>query len=228
MQDLPVRLNTIFEEVRNARAELGPGRVLDVGSDHGLLSLRCLEEDIATSVICTDINPKPASKSRLLLESNGFKDRSETLVTDGLNGVDIRSGDIIVIAGMGGLNIIDILTRAIKDLDKDILSNIALILQPQKSMHLVRRFLAEQGFIFEIETVCKDRDIFYNVLRLRYRGYIQELDLRQLYYGPCILERRGSDALTDEYIEHLTQVFKIRSRGSSEIRKMLEGDLHAD
>ena len=226
MTDLPVRLDTIFAEVKKARQALGPGRVLDVGSDHGLLSLKCLEEDAASYVICTDINPDPASKSRLLLKQNGFSDRSEVIVTDGLNGVKILPGDIIVIAGMGGLNIIDILTRAIDGLDDQLKSSIALILQPQKSTHLVRKFLDDNSFGFEEETVCKDRDIFYNVLRMRYKGRSEGLSLRQLYYGPVNLTR--TDSLTLEYIKHLDDVFRIRSRGSEEIRQMLQGDQDAD
>ncbi|MCR4689179.1 MAG: class I SAM-dependent methyltransferase [Saccharofermentans sp.] len=223
MTDLPVRLDTIFHEVCNARGDLGPGRVLDVGSDHGLLSLKCLEEDMATNVICTDIRPDPASKSKLLLEQSGYKTRSEVKVTDGLNGVSVRAGDVIVIAGMGGLNIIDILTRAMGGLAEDIKSNIELILQPQKSTDLVRRYLADNGFEFLDETVCKDRDIFYNVLRLRFTGQSYSLELRQVYYGPKNLERKGKDSLTDEYLEHLTEVFTVRSRGNDEIRAMLQG-----
>ena len=42
MQQLSVRLESVFELVRESRAFLGRGRVIDIGSDHGFLSVRCL------------------------------------------------------------------------------------------------------------------------------------------------------------------------------------------
>ena len=222
MQQLSVRLESVFELVRESRASLGRGRVIDIGSDHGFLSVRCLEEGVSDHAVCTDIHEGPAQKSKSSLITAGFKDKCTVMVTDGMNGIALQPNDIVVTAGMGGLNIIDIFTRIIDSSDEEVLKKCGYVIQSQKSTHLVRRFFAERGFEFADETVCKDRGFFYNVMRLRYTGKPYELDMRQSYYGPCLLTKE--DELTKEYFAHLDEIFAVRARGDEDIRKMLEDE----
>ncbi|MBR5358693.1 MAG: SAM-dependent methyltransferase [Clostridiales bacterium] len=225
MQQLSVRLESVFELVRESRSVLEQGRVIDIGSDHGFLSVRCLEEGVSDFAVCTDIHEAPAQKSKGSLIMAGFKDKFTVMVTDGMNGIDLQPNDIVVTAGMGGLNIIDIFTRIINDSDDQSLKRCGYVIQSQKSTHLVRRFFAERGFIIANETVCKDRGFFYNVMRLEYTGIPYELSMRQSYYGPCLL--KNGDDLTKEYFAHLDEIFAVRARGDEDIRSMLEEE-HED
>ena len=120
MQSLTVRLEMVFGQVKAAASGSGEVRVIDVGSDHGYLALRCLEEGIAQNAVCTEIHEGPARKSQAALKGAGYSDVSEVHVTDGLIGVPLKDNDIVVIAGMGGLNIIDIISQAIKDNGTDV------------------------------------------------------------------------------------------------------------
>ena len=220
MQQLSVRLESVFELVRESRASLGRGRVIDIGSDHGFLSVRCLEEGVSDHSVCTDIHEAPAQKSRSSLIMAGFKDKCTVKVTDGMDGIDLQPNDIVVTAGMGGLNIIDIFTRITDNTEDKILKDCGFVVQSQKSTHLVRRFFAERGYRIANETVCKDRGFFYNVMRLESTGSPYELSVRQSYYGPCLLTKE--DELTKEYFAHLDEIFAVRARGDEDIRKMLE------
>ncbi len=220
MQQLSVRLESVFELVRESRTSLGRGRVIDIGSDHGFLSVRCLEEGVSDHAVCTDIHEAPAQKSRSSLIMAGFKDKCTVKVTDGMDGIDLQPNDIVVTAGMGGLNIIDIFTRITDNTEDKILKDCGFVVQSQKSTHLVRRFFAERGYRIVNETVCKDRGFFYNVMRLEYTGSSYELSVRQSYYGPCLLTKE--DELTKEYFAHLDEIFAVRARGDEDIRKMLE------
>ena len=165
MQQLSVRLESVFELVRESRTSLGRGRVIDIGSDHGFLSVRCLEEGVSDHAVCTDIHEAPAQKSRSSLIMAGFKDKCTVIVTDGMDGIELQPNDIVVTAGMGGLNIIDIFTRITDNTEDKILKDCGYVVQSQKSTHLVRRFFAERGYRIADETVCKDRGFFYNVMR---------------------------------------------------------------
>ena len=109
MQELTVRLEMVFEQVKKARKDAVSGRVIDVGSDHGYLAVRCLEEGLAESAVCTEIHKGPAQRSQDALVEAGFGDSSEVYITDGLKGVPLMAGDTVVIAGMGGLNIVDVI-----------------------------------------------------------------------------------------------------------------------
>ncbi len=169
MQNLTVRLEMVFEQVRSAVSGTGDVRVIDVGSDHGYLALRCLEEGVAKKAVCTEIHEGPAKRSQEALDSAGYSDCSEVHVTDGLIGVPLQDNDVIVIAGMGGLNIIDIIGQAIKDNGTEAMKKVTFVLQPQKSNEIVRKYLAETGFVYVDETVCYDRDIFYNCMRVVYK-----------------------------------------------------------
>ena len=220
MQQLSVRLESVFELVRESRASLGRGRVIDIGSDHGFLSVRCLEEGVSDHAVCTDIHEAPAQKSRSSLIMAGFKDKCTVKVTDGMDGIELQPNDIVVTAGMGGLNIIDIFTRITDNTEDKILKDCGFVVQSQKSTHLVRRFFAERGYRIANETVCKDRGFFYNVMRLEYTGSPYVLSVRQSYYGPCLLTKE--DELTKEYFAHLDEIFAVRARGDEDIRKMLE------
>ena len=217
MINLSSRLKAIYDQVDAARKELGPGRVIDVGSDHGLLAVACLENGIATGVICTEINEGPAGHSKEALKEAGFEDRSQVFVTDGLNGVKLNKGDVIVIAGM------DILDRCIKTESAELLKEVRFVIQPQKSVNLVRKFFAEQGFVFDDESVCTDRDFFYNIMRMSYGAEPYELGAYKECYGMLLIEKAiAGDQLIRRYFDHLDEVFSIRSRSDKVVRHALE------
>lgn len=219
---LSSRLSAVFDQVSAARSELGAGRVIDVGSDHGLLAVSCLENSIADSVICTEIHEGPADHSKEALKDAGFGDRSQVIVTDGLDGINLQKGDIIVIAGMGGLNIIDIVSRCLENESPDTLKEVRFIIQPQKSVNLVRKFFADKGFVFDDESVCTDRDFFYNIMRMSYGNTPYELGSYYECYG-MVLSRKAAygDGLVRSYYAHLDEVFSIRARSDKVVREAL-------
>ena len=223
MQDLPIRLEMVLEQVKYVRKDDRSGRIIDVGSDHGYLAIRCLEEDLADNAVCTEIHNPPAKRSMDALVEAGFGDVSEVYVTDGLKGVPLQNGDVIVIAGMGGLNIIDIITRALKDNGYHVLENVTFVLQPQKSNEIVRNFLAKTGFVFEDESVCYDRDIFYNCMRVVFRGICKSLTDEEACYGPVLLRKNDEgDREVAAYFDHLNSLFEVRQRSNPVIRAAWE------
>ncbi|WP_034442767.1 tRNA (adenine(22)-N(1))-methyltransferase [Butyrivibrio sp. AE2032] len=223
MQELTVRLEMVYEQVRSAVSEPGSTRVIDVGSDHGYLALRCLDSSLVSSAVCTEIHKAPAKRSETALILAGYKERSEVFVTDGLNGVPLKEGDIVVIAGMGGLNIIDIVTRALKDNGSEVMKKVTFVLQPQKSNDTVRKFLAETGFTYQDESVCCDRDIFYNCMRVTYKGESYSLTDEEACYGPVLLERYNEgDKEVIAYFAHLDDIFEIRQRSNPVVKSALE------
>ena len=220
---LSSRLSAVFDQVAAARKELGSGRVIDVGSDHGLLAVSCLENEISTDVICTEIHQGPADHSKEALQEAGFEDRSLVSVTDGLEGIPLKNGDVVVIAGMGGLNIIDIVSRCMSKETPDLLKTVRFVIQPQKSVNLVRKFFAENGFAFEDESVCTDREFFYNIMRMRYTGEPYELGAYKECYGVLLpMKETSGDPLVKGYFAHLDEVFEIRSRSDDVVRRALE------
>lgn len=223
MQILTVRLEMVLEQVRRAVNDPGKIRLIDVGSDHGYLAVRALEEGIAGSVVCTEIHKAPAQRSADALIEAGFEECADVYVTDGLKGVPLNSGDVVVIAGMGGLNIIDIISHALKDNGFHIMENVTFILQPQKSNDIVRNYLAKTGFVFVDESICCDRDIFYNCMRVTFKGICTSLTDEEACYGPVLLKKcKDGDKETADFFEHLNSLFEIRQRSNPVIKSALE------
>jgi len=196
-------------------------RLIDVGSDHGLLALEALKTNVATTVVCTDIHKAPAEKSRICLAMAGYSSVSEVFCTDGLKGVPLMENDTVVIAGMGGLNIIEIIEEAKNTNDLDVFKTVNFCIQAQKSVDLVRKFFAENGFEIVDESVCVDRDIYYQAMRVIYRGTNYPLTLKEQFYGPILLKRKDAIEVSDMF-KHLDEIYNIRARGDERIRAMLE------
>lgn len=214
--ELPIRLSTVFSMIPSDSK-----RVIDVGSDHGKLALHCLQSGIVDAVVCTDIHKEPAERTRKCLSDYNYSAQSEVYCTDGLKGVQLKAGDTVVIAGMGGNTIIDIMTEALSGNDKNILKEVTWCIQPQKSFENVRDYLADNGFQILDEEVCLDRDIYYQMMRVKYTGISYTLTEKEAYYGPVLLTKSSSNDLIQAFYKHLNQVLEVRARGDERIRNML-------
>ena len=198
-------------------------RLIDVGSDHGHLSLYALINDDIDEEILTDIHEAPAKRSEETLRLYGFAGRTKVYCTDGLDGVDLQKGDIIVMAGLGGNNMIDIMTRVKEREDAELLKSLTWCLQPQKSSDRLRSYLFGNGFDIIDENSCEDRGLYYVILKVRYSGIPREFTLKEKYYGPVILERiNNGEPVVLKYKERLDNRFALSQRGDEEIRRMLE------
>ena len=153
----------------------------------------------------------------------GYADRTEVYCTDGLDGVELKEGDIVVMAGLGGNNMIDIMTRVLEREDKQLLKTITWVLQPQKSSDRLRVFLFENGFNIEDENASEDRGLYYLIIKAVYTGVPSEYTLKQKYYGPVILRRiADGESVVLGYKDRLDRRFELSKRGDDEIKKMLE------
>lgn len=198
-------------------------RLIDVGSDHGHLSLYALINDDIDEAILTDIHEAPAKRSEETLRLYGFAGRTKVYCTDGLDGVDLQKGDIIVMAGLGGNNMIDIMTRVKEREDAELLKSLTWCLQPQKSSDRLRAYLFGNGFDIIDENSCEDRGLYYVILKVRYSGIPREYTLKEKYYGPVILKRiDNGEPVVLKYKERLDNRFALSQRGDEEIRRMLE------
>ena len=223
---MSLRLDSVFAHIKNARKDLAPGRVIDVGSDHGHTAISCLDDDVALSAVCTDINEGPARICRNNLDEAGYQDRAEVVVTDGLDGVSLKENDIVVISGLGGLNTVDILRRVLAKEDLPPKESLALVLQPQKSIEDLRRFLREEGFHIKDETPLLDSGFHYVVLTAVWEGALDCPDLSDMeyaYFGPVLLGKiKEKDPDTEEYYGYLRRILSVRGRSDPACTEALD------
>ena len=95
-------------------ADLVPegARLADVGTDHAYLPACLLMEGKIPSAIAADLREGPLSRARETAAEYGCGDRMAFRLCDGLSGIRPEKTDAVVIAGMGGETIAQILEAA--------------------------------------------------------------------------------------------------------------------
>ena len=86
----------------------------DIGTDHGYVPMLLVKNNICPRVIMSDISESSLAKARETFRLCGLDaDDSCFRVGDGLSTVSEGEADTVIIAGLGGLTIIDIPEGAI-------------------------------------------------------------------------------------------------------------------
>ena len=141
-----------------------PGSVVaDVGTDHAYILVYCFQNGIASRAIAMDVNLGPLQRAESNLKKYGFIDKAELRLSDGLQKLSPSEADVIVIAGMGGPLIADIIDRG-----KDVIGDDTLLLiQPMIAPIELRDYLFSSGFCISDEYVVREGNKFYNIFSVR-------------------------------------------------------------
>ena len=194
------RLKTVLGMVRVQ------SRIADIGTDHALLPCRLFQLG-AADIIATDISDGPLQRAAETVQLYGASVR--LMKCDGLEGVPVR--DDVIIAGMGGELIADIIARC-KFLNPDL----HFILQPMTRDFVLRKRLYELGCeIIKEETAVVARKV-YTVMLCRYTGIKQDTDLRFQFLG-----KNTDRAYIEKQITTLHKMGKSRSE-CEELAQLLE------
>lgn len=90
--------------------------------------------------------PGPLDSARRCVRENGLEGQIETRLADGLDGLPLAGITDIIIAGMGGQLIAEILSRRVSEL-----GGVNLLLQPMTQAPYLRQWLCENGFAIRQE-----------------------------------------------------------------------------
>jgi dinuclear metal center YbgI/SA1388 family protein len=133
--------------------------IVDVGTDHGKLPIYLLENKICKRAVLTDINASPLFTAKKNVSASGLSEKTTFFQTDGLTDIDLEGVTDIVIAGMGGELIVDILKTAL-----DRIKGINLILQPMTKHEILMNFLLFNGFLIKEKITIKTLNKEYKIL----------------------------------------------------------------
>lgn len=134
----------------------GGHKILDVGTDHGYLPIYLSQFESVRRIAASDISEGPLSRAKESALKYGVIDKIEFFLSDGLENCD-KDFDTIVIAGMGGETMTEILSRATWTVSPDI----KLVLQPQSKQEVIFEYLCLSGFRVLDHRIINERGKYY-------------------------------------------------------------------
>ncbi|MBB6624315.1 tRNA (adenine(22)-N(1))-methyltransferase [Clostridium gasigenes] len=189
----------------------------DIGTDHGYIPLYALNKGLCEKAIASDINKDPLDKARLNALLEGMGDELEFRLGGGLE--PLKEGEVqaVIIAGMGGKLIKDILEKDITKVD-----NLDyLILQPAQNPEGLREYLYTNDYEIIAEDLCKDDGKYYELFKVK-RKKDENTELDSIYYeiSPKLL--MSKHPLMKEYLESKLENYnKILEAVSTEVNSDL-------
>lgn len=169
--------------------------VIDVGTDHGYIPVYLVQNNIAMTVIASDIKRGPLESAVESARSCGVEEKIRFCLADGLPG---QSGgaDTVIIAGMGAETIIHILAAA--PWTKE---GVDLILQPQSKIDELSSWLDSNGYAICDEKLVRDEGKYYIVMLVRGGKSRGPFTNAQLLVDSILMKKR--EELLPEYLDFL-------------------------
>ena len=183
--------------------------VADIGTDHAYLPIYLVREGLAAHALACDIREGPLSSAKENVRLAGVEDRVQTLLTDGLHGVDAFAPDHILIFGMGGELIEKILSEAAWIQTP----KVRLILQPMSRAEVLRRYLSSTGFSIIGESLSRAEGRIYQTICAEWRGTPQTLSPVDCLVGAA--EQLAKSPLYLPLIEQKIRILKNILRGKA-------------
>lgn len=211
----------------------GQGIAVDVGTDHAYLAADLILSGKCSKVIASDIKEGPLESARKTVEKYNISDKAELVQSDGLENINLDGVTDIIIAGMGGETIIEILKPKAYEL-----YGINLVLQPMTKPEVLRKWLYESDIQIKTEraadvngrlytVICAGSDIeAYSKLTESesVSGFFDEDDELGKKFRQIESERLEKVGEALEKSGKINEAVHYRSLG----KKVLEGDLPVD
>jgi tRNA (adenine22-N1)-methyltransferase len=159
--------------------------LVDIGCDHGFLDIYLVQSKKYIKVIASDVNKNALSNAIKNIKKYKLDDTIKTVLSNGLDSIDVDGLDTIVISGMGTHTIVGILYNNMKKL-----KNInTLIIQSNNDLDFLRYKVSKLGYKIVDEVLVSDANIIYTVIKFK-KGF-SFYTKKQLYFGPVLLKQKN-------------------------------------
>ena len=178
-------------------------KVVDIGCDHGLVSIYLAMNKQNISIIASDINQNALDNAIKNINKYHLEDKIKVCLSNGLDNINDEI-DTIIISGMGGHTIIDILTNNQEKLNT--VNNI--IIQSNNDIEYVRRKIVKLGYCISKEELILDKNIYYTVI-LFTKGK-KKYTNKEYYFGPILL-KENSKIFIEKNNKEYTKLVNIKN-----------------
>ena len=173
--------------------------IADIGTDHGYIPIFAIKMLNLQKAIACDIEAMPLFNAKKNIEQNGLSHLIETRLGNGLAPLKKGEVDSIIIAGLGGDVMQNILIK-----NADITSySTQLILSPHTKIETIRRTVHSLNFNIKSELIIKDEK-YYHILNCIKSTSIKKYTEAEYYIGKPLYN--------DTFLKYLlTQKNKLQS-----------------
>lgn len=197
MIKLSKRLETILNMVPK-------GIAADIGADHGKLIIALFEQGIISHGYAVENKIGPYNRLVKALTTANLIDDIVPLLSDGIKDLPPNVGTVII-AGMGGDNIIDILKKY-PGKTKQIQT---LIVDAHNNVPKLREVVSKMGFAIAEEKIVFEDGIFYEIIKF-IRKDIAFYGDKDLEFGP-ILRNEKSVLFIKKYESRIKEIETLLS-----------------
>jgi len=173
-------------------------KLADIGTDHAYLPIALLQAGKIDYAVAGEVNEGPYAAAKAMIEQYNLQGRIQLRLGNGLEVIYPGEVDTVVVAGMGGSTIIDILSRypaTTRSLRR-------LILQPMTGGAAVRFWLRDNGWRIEDEELVIEQGHIYEIIAA-IQGSEPDWEPILAEIGPVIWARRHP--LLKEHLKRLIE-----------------------
>lgn len=168
----------------------------DIGTDHGYIPIYLIDNKICNKVIATDINKEPLNRAKENIIRKKYSNRVDFRLGSGLNTIDKGEVCIVIIAGMGGNLIKEIIEEDIEKFKEFKY----LIVQPVQNVDVLREYIYKKGFNIIEEKICFEDNKFYEIIKIEYNDVRIEED--SVFYEISKYLYKKEDKDVEEFIKY--------------------------
>ena len=167
----------------------------DIGTDHAYLPVYLCKNDKCKNAIASDIVKGPLERAKATIKKHNMEDRISVRLGGGVSTLEKNEADVVLVAGMGGLIIADILKDGI-----EVLKNVRnIILQPMTAVSNLREYLYNNNWKIEKEYLVKDNGKLYNIMTVSYTEEKLDYTDTDIYIGRYLTDNKPE--LFEEYLD---------------------------
>lgn len=188
--ELDGRLKLIADKVPEC------GVVADIGTDHAYVPIYLIQQGKCKRAIASDVKVGPVHVAQRNIAKYKIEDMIETRLGSGLETIEKNEVDAIIIAGMGGTLLSELLEA---DKEKVSCRDVMLVLQPMNDLDIVRKWLYDHQFDIYDEELSREGNKIYCIMVARFIGQNKSYKDFELHVGECLTRRK--DPLLLPYCE---------------------------
>lgn len=213
----------ISERIKKIASLVYPAnKVADVGCDHGYLIIECFDKYNVSKAIAIDnkIMPLESAMKNINMYQYSKKEDVRYSLSSGINDVDSDT-ECVVIAGMGGSLIANIIKDGFKINGKPRYEKMKFILQPNRNVSDLREFLNDEEFFIEDEHIIYDEKKYYEIIVCMIKKGTRKLSYSEIEFGPINLTKKD-EIFTKFYKDEIKKLEKIANENTKSINDKIE------